>query len=310
MNDEDDKLKALMGAKRFDVEHALGMYALSFFHFPAKHLYDSDLLERLGERVQNSHIYLVGFVPRIDLVGARQNGRKLLVEFKKSGAALEVELPIPEGLELDYLEETWHLTDEEGNRYAPTDEQLMQAFTLQHGIPEFEVVYVGQAYGKDGSRSAIDRLRKHETLQKIALTGVPDGYRLELLLLEIEPATTMFTVLNPWAKDSSAGKDRIGKGLDKLFGTSEHERITLYEASLIRHFRPHYNTEFKNSFPSTNLKVLADCYDKDFAAVVAEICFDIPPFQLFSESAPVQRDIVIRHDLHNGEDRKIFFSRE
>lgn len=116
MNDENDKLKALMGAKRFDVEHALGMYARGLFHFPAKHLYDSDLLERLGERVQNSHIYLVGFVPRIDLVGVRQNGRKLLIEFKRSGAALEVELPIPRGLELEYVEETWHLTDEEGTR--------------------------------------------------------------------------------------------------------------------------------------------------------------------------------------------------
>ncbi len=42
------------------------------------------------------------------------------------------------------------------------------------------------------------------------------------------------------------------------------------------------NKEFKDSFPSTNMKCLQDCYDKDFSAIVAEFCFDEIPFLLRS----------------------------
>lgn len=59
----------------------------------------------------------------------------------------------------------------------------------------FEVKYIGQAYGDAGSRSALDRLLKHETLQKIALKGTPDGYRITLLLLEIQPSNQVFTMM-------------------------------------------------------------------------------------------------------------------
>lgn len=303
-----NKLQAQMSLKRFDVEHALNMYALSYFNFPARQLYDDNLMEKLGTRVKNAHIYLIGIVPIMDLVRVRHEGQTLLFDFQIKGETFVVKSPVSEGLKLIHEDEFWYLVDEKGDRFGPSDEQLMDAFILEHGLLEFKVVYVGQAYGKDGSRNAIDRLRKHETLQKIALKGVPDGYRLELLLLEIEPSTSMFTLFNPWAQDTASGPDRIRQGLDKLFGTSEHERITLYEASLIRHFRPHYNTEFKNSFPSTQLKVLAKCYEKDFTAVIAEICFEPPPFLLFSDFMPPQQEHLIKHDLHKDEERQVFFS--
>ena len=51
---------------------------------------------------------------------------------------------------------------------------------------DFEVLYIGQAFGDGGSRNALDRLLKHETLQKIAVKGVPAGSVLMLLL----PITT------------------------------------------------------------------------------------------------------------------------
>ena len=82
----------------------------------------------------------------------------------------------------------------------------------------------------------------------------------------------MVTVFNHHAKNKDEDSSRIRSGIDKLYGTTEQERIALYEAALIRYFSPPFNKEFKNSFPSTNLKILQDCYEKDFAAVIAEIC--------------------------------------
>tara|TARA_R110000868_G_scaffold332327_1_gene593334 strand:+ start:363 stop:1295 length:933 start_codon:yes stop_codon:yes gene_type:complete len=308
-NDNDD-FRKLMGAKKFDVEHALGLYALSFYSVPAEAIYDDDLINKIGDGLKSCHIYLIGFVPKVDLIGARQDEQKLIFDFQILGKTLSVEGPIREGLTLKHDEGLWYLTDGSDNRYGPSEEQLFQALQMQHGLQEFQVVYVGQAYGTDGSRNAIDRLRKHETLQKIALKGAPEGYRLQVLLVEIQPANKMYTMLNPFAEETSQGEKRIGQGLDKLFGTNEHERITLYEASLISYFKPIYNKEFKNSFPSTNLKVLADCYDKDFSSIISEFCFDEPPFLLCSqaiESAPFH---IVNTDLHEQADRKVFFAVE
>jgi hypothetical protein len=170
------------------------------------------------------------------------------------------------------------------------------------------VLYIGQAYGGDGSRNALDRLKKHETLQKIAVKGIPEDYVLTILMLAIEPSSQLITMINPWAKDQSHGLERMKKGL--LFDTNEAERTTLYEAALIRYFQPPFNKEFKNSFPSTNMKVLAECYNKDFSALVAEICIDELPFKLFSAAA--QRTGTgyhhAKHNLHTDESRRVFFT--
>ena len=204
--------------------------------------------------------------------------------------------------------ELWYLENAKGERFFPKEEKAFRRLNNEQDAVGLKVLYIGQAYGKDGSRNALDRLLKHEMLQKIAVKGIPDGYRLTLLLLEIQPGNTMFTLFNPRAKDKDQSAQRISSGLDKLFNTNEAERITLYEASLIRYFQPKYNKEFKDSFPSTNMKVLADCYDKDFAALVAEICIDELPFKMFTETVTAKQYHRAKHDLHDDEARKVFFS--
>ena len=187
-------------------------------------------------------------------------------------------------------------------------DEVIRSLGQISGNMRFKVLYIGQAYGEDGSRNAIDRLKKHETLQKIAVKGVPHGYNLTLLLIEIEPATRLITMFNPWAKEQSDDGSRISAGLDKLFGTDEEERTSLYEASFIRYFRPEYNIVFKNSFPSTNMKTLAKCYEKDIATLVMEIGFDELPYELFSDHIAATHHHIARHDLHKDEDRRVFFS--
>jgi hypothetical protein len=176
------------------------------------------------------------------------------------------------------------------------------------GIP-FTVKYIGQSYGDGGSRNAIDRLLKHETLQQISVKGVPEGSVLQILLLEIQTNNQIFTVFYPKAKDMDTDGKRVRNGLDKLFRTTDAERISLYEAALIRYFLPEFNKEFKNSFPSTNLKVLQDCYKKDFLGLVAEIYIDKLPFRLCSESVKPSVYHAAQYDLHNDADRKMFFSK-
>jgi hypothetical protein len=294
--------------KKFDVEHALNLHADSFSLFPAQAIYDDEALKPFMPVIERCHIYLIGTVPKVDFVGTRQSNRTLFVTMEVLGKAYEISWPLPDGIELKEEDGLWYLLDQHGKRSFVTEDAMFQQLAVTYDCLQFDVQYIGQAYGSDGSRNALDRLRKHETLQKIALQGVPEGYRLELILLEVVPATRVVTLFNPEAEDKTQGGERIKAGLDKLFGTDEKERVSLFEAAFIRYFRPPFNEKFKDSFPSTNMKVLKDCYAKDFSAVVAEIGFDELPFKLCSGHVEAKDHHIASFNLSTAEERAVFFS--
>jgi hypothetical protein len=225
------------------------------------------------------------------------------------GREFELEWKIPSDLKFIRSGDRCYFQDKNGiERWVDQLDVMKKLKALTGDACPFMVKYVGQAFGSDGSRNAIDRLLKHETLQKIAVKGVPDGYTLQVILLEIHTDNRIITVFLPNAKSKDDDGKRCRLGLDKLFGTTDAERVSLYEAALIRHFSPEFNKEFKNSFPSTNLKILQDCYEKDFLALVSEICFDEFPFYLCSESVNPSRYHIVKHDLQKDSERRFFFA--
>lgn len=290
----------------YDIEHALSLYAYSFVHFPAASIYDKEGIAQFADTIATCHIYIVGFLPIVRLATVSSKDGALITQYEVLGKTYDLSWPMPEGGKLVEGDQGYYV-DLNGERAFPSEAVALLRLDLEYEALTFDVQYVGQAFGQDGSRNALDRLTKHETLQKISLTGVPEGYRLEILLLAIQPANTMITIINPFATDKSDSEARISAGLDKLYGTSEKERISLYEAALIRYFQPKFNKEFKDSFPSTNLKVLQDCYEKDFLALVAEIVFDRLPYRLCSATVPPKREHLALYDLHKQEDRRAFF---
>ena len=293
----------------FDVEHALVMHATSFCTFLAEEIYDSEKLASLNSVIETCHIYLIGYTPMIYFICARQEDDNLLMhmQFEILGNQHTLSYGIPKGLSLKHDRELAYLEDVDGRRHWPSDNKMQLILSAKSKAVTFDVKYVGQAYGQDGSRNPVDRLLKHETLQKIALKQAPSGYRLTVLLLAVQPDNQVITQMNPFAKNRCDGGERIKSGLDKLFNTTEPERITLYEAALIRYFCPEYNKVFKNSFPSTRLKILQDCYEKDFSAVIAEISINELPFRLFSQSIEPDIHHFAVHNLHKNEDRRMFF---
>lgn len=134
---------------------------------------------------------------------------------------------------------------------------------------------------------------------------------MQIIILELAESA-LHSLINPFAENTDADvfDDRLEMGIDKLRKTSEAERVSLYEAALIRYFEPEYNHHFKNSFPSTNMRILQDCYKKDFQGLVAEICFDNFLYSLRSDKVLPTDDNshIARYDLHNEDDRKVFFS--
>lgn len=297
-----------MDRKRFDVEHALSLYALDFFTLPANALYDRNELKKYKDTIKKCHIYIVGFIPVVEFTGAKQDDRKLIMSFEILSKSYELVVNLPDEYDLVLIDDLWYISDGDNIRSLPSEDWCLLQLHLRHDVSRFHVKYIGQAYGKNGSRNALDRLSKHEKLQEIAIKGCPDQHRLQILMLVIEPNNRIITSFNPRAIDSKSGDARISAGLDKLFSTNEAERISLYEAALIRYFLPQYNLEFKNSFPSTNLNILKDCYEKDFSGLVAEVNFDDMPFSLYSENVKANPTHAAYYNLHDDRDRQIFFS--
>lgn len=306
MNDDEMQTK-LLAEKRFEVEHALGMYAYSYVNLPAAGIYDASALQAFAETIETCHIYIIGYLPNVSILSSDQRGRTVSIQLSYLDERRSISWDFPEGARLREAEGHWFVEDQDGQRYAPTDDQILTRLGQQHAPLEFDVKYIGQSYGRDGERSALDRLLRHETLQKIALRQAPAGHHIALVLVAVQPSNQLITVFNPHAESPDHDGSRIRAGIDKLFDTSERERVALYEAAMIRYFEPEFNIEFKESFPSTRLKILQDCYDKDFSAVIAEFCFDDAPFVLRSKKVAGSRYHIANYSLHSEEDRRAFF---
>ena len=230
------------------------MYASGYCILPAHYLYDKEALKKIKHVSDKSHIYLIGYLPELVIQDFTQEGRQLIVHFLVLGTSYKVLLRIPDGYDLSFDNKVAFLKNAEGNKIYPNADIQTLALNKQHNILNFEVKYIGQAYGKDGNRNCIDRLLKHETLQKISLKGVPDGYDLYIVLLEVYENNKLITVMNPFAKEKDESNDRIKSGIEKLRETTEAEKTSLYEASLIRYFYLEFNKEFKIAFHQQTLK--------------------------------------------------------
>lgn len=300
-------MKKIFGNSIFDVEHALSMYATSYCILDASLIYDKELLNSYMSVIEKCHIYAIGLLPDIRIVNVIEKNKNFVVTASILEKQHELSWEIPDGFSLKHENDKYFIENHLGKKLAITNEIISCELKKVSSEVKFIVKYIGQSYGKDGSRNAIDRLLKHETLQKISLKGIPAGHRLTLLLLEVQENIQLLTLLNPFAKDKDDDNSRIRAGVDKLYGTDKLERISLFEASFIRYFHPEYNIEFKNSFPSTSLKILSDCYKKDFSAVISEINFDELPFNLCSEIVMPAHSHIAKYDLHNDAARRAFF---
>lgn len=297
-----------LGGYKFGVEHALDLYASSFVNLPADYIYEKEILAQFKKVIENCHIYFIGYEPRIDFTGAKQVGDTMVLDFLVANVERQLKIgPMPEDVKFVLEDGLHYFLKPSGERFWFDDSEIVKMLNSQSACLQFEVKYIGQAYGKNGSRNALDRLTKHETLQKISLKGVPDGYKLSLLLFEVEPSNRLITAFTPNAQVTGNESERIKAGLNKLHATSEAEQVSLFEAAMIKYFSPEYNKEFKSSFPSTNLKLLQDCYDKDISAVIAQICIDELPYKLFSQSVEPKQYHISKHDLQKDSERKVFF---
>lgn len=176
-------------------------------------------------------------------------------------------------------------------------------------VQEFEVLYIGQAYGKDGNRTAFDRLEQHSTLQKILTeyrNDHPDKH-IYVLLLEIQKQLLMS--FDGRSKEYIKTEEESDKHMKQVCCNlpEEVQAINITEAALINYFKPEYNINFVDNFPNENHKGYRQYYDLDYNALSVEVDlrFDnAPSMQLYTSTNRINSSFdFIRYQLFNDNER-------
>lgn len=174
---------------------------------------------------------------------------------------------------------------------------------------EFEVLYIGQSYGKEGERTAFNRLASHSTLQKI-LTNYqsqhPDKH-VYIALLEFTPNLSMsFDGLSKKYTKSEAESDK--HMTDVICNLPKGEQIiNITEAALIHYFKPEYNVNFVENFPDEHHKGYKQYFDLDYNSLVVELDMEFdnaPIIQFYTKANRVNSSFdFIRYKLYNEDNR-------
>ena len=235
------------------------------------------------EDIEKFHIYLICRAPRVRLIpdSIRRIDGRLMFQAKIGGEfSYEVKsMLIPEEWKVHSFEaldaggRTFKMVAEKG--ISTGDFSMLWLMNSgQKSDLDHEVVYVGQAYGAGGRRNVVDRLIKHETLQKIMAEDSLKSPNTDIVVYGFQ----------------YVGNDSVGilfNGADKNLISDERDRARLrnviynppddkvmtqiVEAGLIRYFQPIYNKHFKDIFPNYKYNFLDIVKNLDYESFVVEI---------------------------------------
>lgn len=157
---------------------------------------------------------------------------------------------------------------------------------------DLEVIYVGQGIGRSQRRTALDRLLKHSTLQRILadVTTYRPGSEVLLLLYRFEHRRVFMSTGGDLqaAPLSTEEEERAHLERMRALTLSRHAQVALAEAALIRHFQPYYNELLKdtNFAARKRIKVLEQLLQKDISGLMVEIASANIRSRMRSASAP------------------------
>jgi len=159
---------------------------------------------------------------------------------------------------------------------------------------DYEVLYIGQGFGEDGKRTAIDRLSSHSTLQIIyseAMQRNPDS-EIWILLASFrqQNISAMNGLISMPPENEKEDFTRWLNFNNRKNPFSERQKINFTEAALIKTFLPKYNKEYKNTFPNPAHSSYSECYSLDINSIVVELDTTESRRWLYSESKPREID--------------------
>ena len=307
--------------RKYVTEFATHMFCVN------KTLLQQDGLEKLSELQETDnpayHIYIIGRRPKIIFYPKEFVFTSKIVHgvfgINYKGLEKKISFNVPNftedyivSMECDYPYTYYKFKDKHGKiiGHGKTAMQLTYMLKRSHPILDLEVLYIGQAYGKDGKRTAIDRLKSHSTLQSIyaeSITQSPD-MDIWIMLLEFEELSmAMIDGRKDQEFQTTDEEDTAHTKKCLSFNMSEKQKINFTEAALIKYFQPKYNSTYKNIFPNPAHSSYSECYDIEINQVIVEIQTDDIKTRLFSDKVNPCDFHFAQFDLYSPEDRKSMF---
>jgi len=315
----------MKGYRKFLSEFAVNLCSSQWLMLSASDLTSGKTIRESYKTISdNSHIYLICQRPAahytaesVSYTDGRLEG---VLEYKVGGEPVIIPFRdkynlLDGGVKVElssYPHREIHTIDENGKIVRTLPANLLGlALHGYNGVYDpryFEVLYVGQSFG-DGTRSAFERLKSHETLQRIlaeAQYNAPDNEIV--LFMFVYQDYRILTHIDGLSKEAISDK-RDKKRFYSIHENplSERQHISLVEAALIRYFTPKYNKKYKETFPSESHKILQECYQLDFTGLVVEIDTEENGFMLWSERVKPSIHHIAQVELLTEETRRGFF---
>lgn len=288
-------------------------------------LAQQDSLESLDQKVLKGipcHIYIIGRKPRVSLdyktFSLDRDWIKGNLRFHQKDSFESKEFVFPNKLgshklrlECPYPHSEFSLWDDKNQCIFSAKAGVFAHLdpTIK-GLTDLEVLYIGQAYGNQGSRKATDRLQSHSTLQAIyhEVSRRSPDQEVWLLLLSFEAA--LYTVFNGQEKDFKTTEEEDEAHCNSVLktGITDQQMINFTEAALIRYFEPQFNEIFKNSFPNPAHKTYSECYELDINSVMVTVETEDIRSRLWSQQREKSWCHIASFALHGTEDRTSLFN--
>ncbi|WP_010134023.1 hypothetical protein [Ochrovirga pacifica] len=182
----------------------------------------------------------------------------------------------------------------------------------EYDIPslDYEIMYIGQSYGKDGKRTALTRLSSHETLQKIYThtSSEHPNSDIWIMLTNFSQKSMLMTTGADFLKPNQENELDEYQKVSHFFKNnglyfSEKQKINFTEAALIKYFKPKYNIEFKDSFPNPKHKSYSECYKLNVRAITIEINTDEMKRKIYTKSSEKKVKHMKMFEFNSDEDR-------
>ena len=277
-------------------------------------------------RLADCHHYAICRRPKITAAPIAIEANMVTIEFSanrgKDGLApvAKIKIELPEGASLDNTPPNMlRIVDDDGDVVIEgTAAEILALSRMEEvhnpSLPwgltdlDLEVVYVGQALGPKGDRSAVDRLLAHPTLQTILADTLANASHLDVwvVLMSFEPNAMSF--LGPWK--GAQGREASIQHFVDIYNTRlpDSQFTNLVEGALISYFQPHYNRTFKSSFPAPTNTSYGNVYVLDYNAVT----FELSTRKIFARIGSKAIEPAFEHTgmflLHDKASRRAFFS--
>lgn len=176
-------------------------------------------------------------------------------------------------------------------------------------IFDYEILYVGQSQVGKSSGNIVSRLRNHSSLQTILADLHANSPYLEPFIFCFVMDPPRYAMhMDPFQLTETTDDEDMQHILHAYFNPPSEAQVTsVAEAAYIRFFRPAYNRLLKDSFPSTDLKLLQTCYDLDFSALTVEVNTADLESRVFSGFQEPRYHHIASFDLYSPHKRKSFF---